>query len=322
MSMIPSPESKNNIALITRVHPMSGTSDLINEIPNNKKSIGRITMEKDAYYFPHFCNARHDRKIRRLRKELGAEGYGIFFMILEVLREQIDFTYPMEDIDLLAEEFSVSEQKLRTVISNYQLFEIDEKQQFFSPKLLLYLEPYLKSREEKREAGRLGGLKSAEIRASKIQALLQAPLKQNEPNETKVNETKVNEIYNIYPTSDINNNDRPTHKCSKNKKQIERLILNKTYDVVYTVLSGYVKECDDKKVWLKDFTTLLNQFPDENTYKPEKSDDSYKPKPVEYIPMTQEQKEEARKNIEKAFGNNKAEKPDIDTNLEGIDESL
>jgi len=31
-------------------------------------------MNKDAYYFPHFANARHDRKLRRVRKELGIEG--------------------------------------------------------------------------------------------------------------------------------------------------------------------------------------------------------------------------------------------------------
>ena len=66
---------------------------------------------KDAYYFPHFCTARNDRKVKRLRKELGVEGYGIFFMLLEVLREQTDFKFPTEDIDLLADEFNTSEQK-------------------------------------------------------------------------------------------------------------------------------------------------------------------------------------------------------------------
>ena len=32
-------------------------------------------MNKDAFYFPHFSNARNDRKLRRVRKELGIEGY-------------------------------------------------------------------------------------------------------------------------------------------------------------------------------------------------------------------------------------------------------
>ena len=61
-------------------------------------------MTKDAFYFPHFSNARNDRKLRRLRKELGIEGYGIYFMVLEVLRDQEGFKYPLEDLDLLSEE--------------------------------------------------------------------------------------------------------------------------------------------------------------------------------------------------------------------------
>ena len=89
-------------------------------------------MQKDAYYFPHFCNARHDRKLKRVQKELGIEGYGIYFMLLEVLREQDGFKYPLDDVDLLADEFGTSEQKVNIVICNYKLFDIDETKNFFS----------------------------------------------------------------------------------------------------------------------------------------------------------------------------------------------
>jgi DnaD/phage-associated family protein len=116
-------------------------------------------MKKDAFYFPHFCNARHDRKIKRLVKELGVEGYGMFFMTLEVLREQLDFKYPLEDIDLLADEFKTSEQKLRTVICNYKLFEVDLEGDFFSPKQIEYLQPYIKAKEQRRLAGIESGKK-------------------------------------------------------------------------------------------------------------------------------------------------------------------
>jgi len=109
-------------------------------------------MKKDAFYFPHFCNARHDRKIKRVTKELGVEGYGIYFMLLEVLREQTDFKFPMEDIDLLSDEFGTSEQKVRTVICNYQLFDVDEDQMFFSTKLVYYLAPYIEKSERARLA--------------------------------------------------------------------------------------------------------------------------------------------------------------------------
>ena len=116
-------------------------------------------MNKDAFYFPHFSNARTDRKILRLRKELQIEGYGIYFMILEVLRDTPNFKYPMQDIDLLAVEFNTSEQKIRTVICNYGLFEIDENQHFFSEKFNEYLEPYLKMKEQRMMAGKASAAK-------------------------------------------------------------------------------------------------------------------------------------------------------------------
>lgn len=145
-------------------------------------------MEKEAFYFPHFCNARHDRKIRRLRKELGTEGYGIYFMLLETLREQQDLMYPLEDIDLLAEEFGVSEAKVRVAVCNYELFEIDEEKKFFSPKMIVYLEPYFKMKEQRKMAGRA----SAEKRMlnDRLTTVQQSKEKESKENENKVNESK------------------------------------------------------------------------------------------------------------------------------------
>lgn len=115
-------------------------------------------MNKDAFYFPHFSNARHDRKLKRVIKELGVEGYGIYFMILEVLRDQDGFQYPIEDIDLLADEFNTTEAKVRTVVCNYKLFSVDENQNFFSVKFNEYLTPYIESKEQSRISGIKGNL--------------------------------------------------------------------------------------------------------------------------------------------------------------------
>ena len=152
-------------------------------------------MKKDAYYFPHFCNARHDRKLKRVQKELGIEGYGIYFMLLEVLREQDGFKYPMDDIDLLADEFGTSEQKVRTVVSNYKLFVTDKSENFFSVKLKEFLKPYLKMKEQRR----IAGIKSGEARRVKTQKSLEtngcSTVVQRELNENeqrKVKESKVN----------------------------------------------------------------------------------------------------------------------------------
>jgi hypothetical protein len=155
-------------------------------------------MQKDAYYFPHFCNARHDRKIKRLRKELGLEGYGIYFMLLETLREQQDLMYPIEDIDLLAEEFGTSEQKIRVVICNYELFQLDIEQKFFSPKMLIYLEPYFKMKNQRREAG----LKSAAQRVINDRSTtVEQPfnkVKESKEKESKEKNTKESETFEIF----------------------------------------------------------------------------------------------------------------------------
>lgn len=170
-------------------------------------------MQKDAYYFPHFSNARHDRKIKRLRRELGLEGYGIYFMLLETLREQQDLMYPMEDIDLLAEEFGTSEQKIRVTICNYDLFELDQDQKFFSPRLIVYLEPYFRMKNQRREAG----LKSAAQRVINDRSTtVEQPfnkVKESKEKESKVKDNKHSETFEIFW-------DKYNKKVDKSKAEI------------------------------------------------------------------------------------------------------
>lgn len=110
-----------------------------------------MPMKKDAYYFPHFSNARNDRKIRRMVKLQGLESYAVYFMILEVLREQEGFRYPTEDIDLLADEFNTSEERVKSIIDAFGLFKTDGEY-FFSPRLNEYMTPYLEKKERARNA--------------------------------------------------------------------------------------------------------------------------------------------------------------------------
>ena len=189
-------------------------------------------MEKEAYYFPHFCNARHDRKIRRLRRELGTEGYGIYFMLLETLREQQDLMYPLSDLDLLAEEFNVSEAKVRVCVCNYELFEIDESQKFFSPKMLVYLEPYFRMKEQRKLAGKASAEKRMlNERSTTVQ---QRKGKESKVNESKEKESKVDfsemlsqhivdlgsEYQNFF-----------SYWTEKNQKGVERWEMEKFFDI-------------------------------------------------------------------------------------------
>jgi hypothetical protein len=145
----------------------------------------KTTLENENVYFPHFIGARHDRKIKRVRKELGIEGYGIFFMLLEILREQSDLKYPMDDIDLLADEFDTSEQKIRVVICNYGLFEVDENELFFSPKQIEYLQPYFAKSSRAKHA--------ALARWNKVDANAMQMHSNSNANAMQVKERKVKE---------------------------------------------------------------------------------------------------------------------------------
>lgn len=52
---------------------------------------------KDAYYFKHDANARNDPKIMAMRSVYKAEGYGWYWMIVEILREQSTYTLTVDE---------------------------------------------------------------------------------------------------------------------------------------------------------------------------------------------------------------------------------
>ena len=103
-------------------------------------------------YFPHDFNAKSDRKILRLRKVLGVEGYGIYWMLIETLSVEEDFSYPIADIDLLADDFGTSTQKVEAVIKQFDLFEIDKQAKFFSVSLIARLQKYLEISAKARQS--------------------------------------------------------------------------------------------------------------------------------------------------------------------------
>lgn len=148
-------------------------------------------MKKDAYYFPHFSNARNDSKLIKLRRILGLEGYAIYFMLLEILREQKEFKYPIDGIEDLAYEWHTSKEKISAVINNFGLFVITDDL-FFSIRLIEYMQPYLEKKERARNA--------AKIRWDNANAYANALPEHSESNahaiqvkKSKVNKSKVNE---------------------------------------------------------------------------------------------------------------------------------
>lgn len=148
-------------------------------------------MKKDAYYFPHFSNARNDRKIRRMVKLQGLESYAVYFMILEVLREQDGFRYPMEDVDLLADEFKTSEDRVKSIVDSFDLFTIEDDY-FYSPRLNEYMTPYLEKKERARNASLKRWNKDGNANGMQMHTKSNADQNPSKVKKSKVKKSKVN----------------------------------------------------------------------------------------------------------------------------------
>lgn len=107
------------------------------------------------FLFP--TNFRNKRNVKRLIKDFYIQGYGIAVYLLEILAETEGHKYPLNDIDLIADELKVSIPTLQEIIKSYGLFEIIEEgeYQFFSPALNQWLEPYYKQIEQRKIAAQI-----------------------------------------------------------------------------------------------------------------------------------------------------------------------
>lgn len=81
-------------------------------------------------YFSHDSNARNSDKLMKVRMKLGAEGYGIFFMLIERLREEEGYKSTI-DYDTLAFDLRVEPEKVKQVVENYDLFKFTEDGKYF-----------------------------------------------------------------------------------------------------------------------------------------------------------------------------------------------
>ena len=136
-------------------------------------------MAKDAYYFSHDSNAKDDPKCMLLIEELQLDGYGIYWVLIETLREQENYKYPLKMIPVLARKFLTTKEKMLTVINNYELFVIENGEFFYSESL----NRRMGIMNNKREQARLAGKKSGEAR--KIKALQHEEKKEISPTDSE-----------------------------------------------------------------------------------------------------------------------------------------
>ena len=184
-------------------------------------------MSKEAY-FSHDSNARNDGKIIALRMKHGMEGYGIYFGILERLRENSDYT-STTNYDIIAFDLRVDSKKVRSIVEDFGLFVISEDGSYF------YSESFtnrMKPLEEKREKCRMAGKESGKSR-SKGNAKVSSSETVNVENES---------IDKQEPTINPTRVEQTLNTCSANEKQT----LNENEQSKVEVVEE-VKESKEKK---------------------------------------------------------------------------
>lgn len=125
---------------------------------------------KDAYYFPHDSNAKDDPKIVLLIEQMGLEGYGIYWVLIETLREQPEYRYPLALLPALARRFLTSKEKVAIVVDGYNLFEIENKEFFLSPSLCRRMAIIDTKRKRLSDAGKKGRAKQLQAPTGHPQA--------------------------------------------------------------------------------------------------------------------------------------------------------
>lgn len=114
------------------------------------------TMAKETFWFRHDCDAADDDKTMLLIEQLGMEGYGIYWVLIEKLRTREDYKMPFSVIPSLARRYMTTAEKMKTVITQYGLFEYDEEGFFYSISLINRMQKFNELKEKRAEAGRVG----------------------------------------------------------------------------------------------------------------------------------------------------------------------
>ena len=120
-------------------------------------------MSKEAFYFSHDYNARNDIKIQALLAEHGAIGYGVYWIIVEILHEESARKLMLHNLTYvaIARQASTSVEQVKSIIDcclECGLFA-EEDDYFFSKRILKNINKRMDISEKRAKAGRISAEK-------------------------------------------------------------------------------------------------------------------------------------------------------------------
>ena len=115
---------------------------------------------KDTYWFKHDSNARNDLKLVKLRRLSGLEGIGLFWCVIEMLRESENYKLPYKEKEDICFDLRSSEKAFDDMFEAGLLHKKDDM--FFSNALNNRMEKLDIQREKSREGGIKSGISRRE----------------------------------------------------------------------------------------------------------------------------------------------------------------
>lgn len=124
-------------------------------------------MAKETYYFSHDSNAFTDTKILNMRCDYGLESYGLYWVIVEMMRNEEDYKLELNNNTYRAiktltnpKDINNIEKFIQDCIEEYKLFDKDDNGKFYSNSLLNRMKEKERKQQEqylkRSEAGRIG----------------------------------------------------------------------------------------------------------------------------------------------------------------------
>jgi len=203
---------------------------------------------KEAYYFSHDSNARNDDKIIKLRMKHKWEGFGLYWAIIERLREATEYIC-IKDYNIIAFDLRVDASVIKSIIEDFGLFEFTEDGKGFYSKRLK------NSMDLKSQKASI----SAKKRWDKCESNATALQPHSESNAIKVKESKEKESKeNLYK---FKNPEFSIFKISilENQTLIEKYGIEKT-KLCYEKLLDYSKNFPKKFQKYKSHYSAINQW--------------------------------------------------------------
>lgn len=203
---------------------------------------------KDAYYFSHDSNARNDTKILSMRCDYGLAGYGMYWIIVETLRDEADYKLMLDKSTYRALAMQMHstitdvEKFIKDCINEYGLFRSDD-QYFWADTLLRRMEKLENIREKRKRAAEKRWKQREDANAMQMHNKSNADEMQRDAKESKVKESKdiyivhFENLWGLYP------NKVGKGKISDTKKKE----LYKLGDEMERCISRYIKHVEERR---------------------------------------------------------------------------